>query len=84
MKEAVNYSENEFTTMQSELYNSQRNSFQVQNTGIKLVTTTVDDVEHQRLIELRKRAKSSSKREPLEIPSYEEQELNQVPQGDNY
>ena len=47
---------------------------------------SIEDAEHQRLLEMRRgiNVPTTTRRDTLEIPSYEEQELNQVPQGDNY
>lgn len=77
---AVNQTENELTTTQSEMMNSYRNSVNVKSTGIKLMTA--EDIEHQNLLEMRKGINviNNSKREPMKVPSYEdeEHELNQV------
>ena len=47
---------------------------------------TAEDEEHQRLLEARKgiHVPTASKRTPMEIPSYEETEVNQISPDDHY
>ncbi len=56
----------------------------MRSSDLKLVSA--EEEEHQRLLEARKgiHVPTVSKRTPMEIPSYEEAELNQVSPDDHY